>query len=109
VQSILPAGTAGHGLPSGQIWALNFEPLWATLEASETFAVMVRNAIDIAPTSKVFVEQILRADIVSPRLNTDEIVPSLLHLHALLILLFKQHLVSDQFAQQQSRYCGITV
>jgi hypothetical protein len=45
---------------------------------------MVRNAIDIAPTSKVFVEQILRADIVSPRLNTDEIVPSLLHLHAFL-------------------------
>ena len=53
VQSILPAGTAGHGLPSGQIWALNFEPLWATLDASETLVVATKNAIDTEPKTNV--------------------------------------------------------
>ena len=48
-----PTGVAGHGLPSGQIWALIFEPLWTTLAANETLVVATKNVNDAALTNNV--------------------------------------------------------
>ena len=53
VQSMLPAGTAGQGLPSGQIWAPYFEPPWTTLDAVDAVTVAAKNAIDTALTTNV--------------------------------------------------------
>jgi hypothetical protein len=77
------AGDAGHGLPSGQIVTLYFA-LATTFDANETPVVAVKITIDTAPTSNVFVEQIRRADIVSPRFKTDETFPPLWHVNAYL-------------------------
>jgi hypothetical protein len=66
VQSILPAGTAGHGLPSGQIWALYFEPPWTTLAANETLVVAANIVIDIAPISIVRPTDFRIANMYSP-------------------------------------------
>jgi hypothetical protein len=78
---MLPAGTAGHGLPSGQIVTLYFALLTA-FDACETPVVAAKIIVDTAATSNFFVAQIRRADIVSPQFKTDEIVPSFQHLNA---------------------------
>ena len=47
-----PTGVAGHGLPSGQIWALIFEPV-TTFDADETLDVATKNVNDAALTNNV--------------------------------------------------------
>jgi hypothetical protein len=64
---MLPAGAAGQGLPSGQIWALNFEPPWTTLAANETLVVETKNAIDTAPKTNVRIAFFRIGYINSPR------------------------------------------
>lgn len=79
-----PTGVAGHGLPSGQIWALYFEPA-TTFDADETLDVATNSAIDIALKTNVRVALFRIGYINSPRLKTDEIVPPV----KLIILLSK--------------------
>jgi hypothetical protein len=81
VQSILPAGTAGHGLPSGQIWALNFEPLWTALAANETLVVDAKKT-NIVLKTNVRVALFRPVNINSPQLKIDEIVPLFQHQNA---------------------------
>jgi hypothetical protein len=64
---MLSAGTAGHGLPSGQIWALYFEPLWAILAASETLVVDAKKAVNIVLKTNVRVALFRPVNINSPR------------------------------------------
>jgi len=70
-----PTGVAGHGLPSGQIRALYFEPPRTTLDAAETPDVATNSAIDTALKTNVRVALFRIGNINSPRLKTDEIVP----------------------------------
>ena len=75
MQSTLPAGAAGQGLPSGQIWALYFEPFWVILAATETLAVATNNAIVTALKTNVRVALFRIANINPPRFS-DKYLPS---------------------------------
>ena len=63
-----PTGVAGHGLPSGQIWALIFEPV-TTFDADETLDVATNSAIDIALKTHVRVVLFRIGNINSPRFS----------------------------------------
>ena len=63
-----PTGVAGHGLPSGQIWALIFEPV-TTFDADETLDVATNSAIDIALKTNVRVALFRIGYINSPRFS----------------------------------------
>jgi hypothetical protein len=64
---MLPAGTGGQGLPSGQIWALYFEPPWTALAANETLVVDAKKT-NIVLKTNVRVALFRPVNINSPRL-----------------------------------------
>jgi hypothetical protein len=74
VQSMLLPVVEEHGLPSGQIRAPNCVLLTA-FDANETLVVDANIAIDTAPISNDRAEKFRRADTISPRFKTDEVVP----------------------------------